>query len=761
MSRKFMKMKIQLVPLILFFLQMDNLLCSEERSTYIIHMDKSFMPMAFSSHHHWYSSMLQSVNSQTSPKLLYSYDNAFHGFSAVVSETDLETLKNSPGFLTAYADGPVFPDTTHSYKFLSLNTAAGLWPASQYGQDAIIGVVDSGILPESLSFRDDGMTNIPARWRGICQEGEQFNSSLCNKKLIGARYFNGGVKAANPGVTITMNSARDESGHGTHVAATAAGNYVAGVSYFGYASGTARGVAPRARLAMYKVLWNEGSYESDALAGIDQAIADGVDVLSISLSYRRRELHDNPLAIAAFGAREKGILVSISAGNRGPGFATLLEGIPWAVVVAAGTIDRWLAGTVSLGNGRIITGWTLFPGRAIVRNIRLVYNESFSSCSTQGSQINQSSRILVCTLSDIEFDSVKTVTMDPSVPYVDARIVITQDVTELRSFTYQRPGVIITPSEGREVIEYIKSSDNPTASIDFQQTVIGAEPRAAPAVADFSSRGPARSYPGVLKPDIMAPGVLILAADNPDSLRAQIGVTYLGSDFTLRSGTSMSCPHISGIAALLKTAHPNWSPAAIQSAMMTTASVLDNTDEPIKDSGLDYRVANALDMGSGQVDPNRALDPGLVYDASIQDYVNLICSMDLTSEQRRTIIRSSYNCSNASSDINYPSFIALYDSQENGTKLTKEFRRTVTNVGNGPTTYLVEVETPRESTIEISPMTLTFAKKYEKRSYTMTIRYRSYSPSETNSGAITWIDGSGKHRVRSPIVVTTTVSIYE
>ncbi|KAH6831636.1 hypothetical protein C2S53_009111 [Perilla frutescens var. hirtella] len=731
---------------------------SADRSTYIIHMDKYLMPKAFSSHHYWYSSLLQSVKSanrdESEPKLVHIYDNAFHGFSAVMSEYEVAALKKSPGFLSAYLDDVVTPDTTHSYKFLSLNTAAGLWPASEYGKDVIIGVVDSGIWPESPSFRDDGMTQIPARWKGICQVGDEFNSSSCNKKLIGARYFNEGSRAANPDVNITMNSARDEGGHGTHVASTAAGNYVDGVSFFGYAPGTARGVAPRARVAAYKVTgWEGGSYESDALAGIDQAVADRVDIISISLSYRQTNLYENPIAIAGLGAREKGILVSVSAGNRGPSAATLLEGIPWAFVVASGTIDRWFTGTLTLGNGKTITGWTMFPARAVVRNLPLVYNETLSACSSSellAEAPDQS--IIICNITD-ESTSFFSLMNDLSRSNVRAAIIISQDTGILRSTSFPHPGVVITPSEAQVVISYASNSDTPTASIDFQQTIIGTEPRAAPALSASSSRGPGRNYRQILKPDIMAPGVLILAAYNPYTSVASIGSNiFLASDYTLLSGTSMACPHISGIAALLKAAHPDWSPAAIQSAMMTTANPLDNTNQPIKDMGFDYRVATPLGMGAGQVDPNRALDPGLIYDAAVQDYVNLVCSMNFTTEQTRTIIRSSNNCSNPSSDLNYPSFIALYEVEENRTTVTR-FKRTLTNVGDDAATYKVKVEEPQNSTITITPDTLVFRQKYDKQSYSVTIRYTSNNEFDTTDGSLTWIEVNGKHTVRSPIVV--------
>ncbi|KAL0325570.1 UNVERIFIED_CONTAM: Subtilisin-like protease SBT3 [Sesamum radiatum] len=754
---------VKAVPLVLFswFLLANH--ASTQRSTYIVHMDKSSMPKAFASVHHWYSSTLGSIKSvglkssdgdQPGPKLVHSYDNAFHGFSAVMSKDELESLRKSPGFLSAHVDRPVTPDTTHTYKFLGLNTASGIWPASQYGKDVIIGVVDSGIWPESASFRDEGMTEVPARWRGACVVGQDFNSSLCNKKIIGARWFNQGVLAANPDVTISMNSTRDTFGHGTHVASIAAGNYVKDVSFFGYAPGTARGVAPHARLAIYKVLWDEGSYESDALAGIDQAVADGVDVLSISLSYRTIDLYENPIAIAAFGAMEKGILVSVSAGNRGPDFGTLLEGIPWAVIAASGTVDRWFAGILTLGNGLTITGWTMFPARATVRNLPLYYNKTLSACNSTELLADAPSAIIICVQS---FD---TAEFSDQISYVSqsnalAAIFISEDTSILRFTSFPYPGVVITPKEGKTVIRYASNSSEPTASINFQQTILGKEPRPAPAVSASSSRGPARSYPGVLKPDIMAPGVLILAAYNPYISVANIGSNIaLSSDYSLESGTSMACPHISGVAALLKATHPDWSPAAIRSAMMTTANPIDNTLKPIKDMGHDYDIATPLDMGAGQVDPNRALDPGLIYDASPQDYVNLVCALNYTREQTQTIIRSSYNCSSPSTDLNYPAFVTLYDPTQQRTTLTQKFQRTVTNVGDGAATYKVKVKRPKESVITVSPEKLVFQKKHEKQRFSLTIGYKTYEEYVINHGSITWVEENGKHTVRSPIVVT-------
>ncbi|KAH0752613.1 hypothetical protein KY285_005761 [Solanum tuberosum] len=729
------------------------------------------MPKIFATHQNWHSSIIDTIKieaptTQNShhpvPKLLYSYDNVLHGFSAVLSKDEFEALKKSPGFLSAYKDRPVEAHTTHTPEFLKLNPASGLWPASGFGEDVIIsrggptvvqvgifkilgppliiGVLDSGVWPESASFRDDGLSAIPKKWKGICKPGTDFNSSLCNRKLIGANYFSKGLLASDPTIVLSMNSARDMRGHGTHVASIAAGSYVKGVSYFGYAPGTARGIAPRARIAVYKFSFEEGTVTSDLIAAMDQAVADGVDVLSLSYGYGFDPLYEDSVAIASFGAMMKGVLVSASAGNNGPEMGTLSNGVPWIFTVASGSTERSFSGTITLGNGLKITGFSLFPGKTTIKDFDLVFNGSLSTCDSSDDLAqgpNKECSITMCYSNAQEDLSVSDQMAAISEAKFGGALYVYEDPDVLASDYFPNPGAVISSKDWKK------------------ETHFAVKP--APVVSAFASRGPSLSYLRVAKPDIMAPGELILAAWPSNTSASIIGVnTFLDSDYSLLSGTSMAAPHISGIAAMLKGVHPDWSPSAIRSAMMTTANPLDNTEKPIKT--MDYlrtSYATSLSMGAGLVDPNRAVDPGLIYDATPQDYVNLLCSMNFTEKQFKTIARSSakHNCANPSDDINYPSFVALYIPNGDYAWLEQKFRRTVTNVGPGAAKYKVKVKAPINSTISISRQTLVFEKKHEKQDYTLTIRYRGIEFDQAQSGSITWVEKNGHHTVRSPIVV--------
>ncbi|XP_039118235.1 subtilisin-like protease SBT3 [Dioscorea cayenensis subsp. rotundata] len=723
-----------------------SLVMAAERSTYIVHMDGSVMPKAFNHHKQWYTASLQSLSVATS-NLLYVYENAMHGFSVALSGEELKALKKMPGVLDVHKDRHAKVDTTHTYEFLNLNVATGLWPASNYGEDVIIGVIDTGVWPEHKSFNDRGMSEVPKRWKGVCEAGEEFNSSMCNRKLIGARYFNKGVIAGNPGATITMNSTRDIEGHGTHTSSTAAGSYAA-ANFFGYAPGVARGVAHRARLAMYKVLWLEGRYASDVLAAMDQAMIDGVDVISISMGFDGLPLYEDPIAIASFGAMEKGIIVSSSAGNAGPDLETLHNGIPWVLTVAAGTIDRQLSGIVVLGNGQIITGTTHYPENAFLVDVPVAYDETILPCN--------SSKLLSSVAADniiICKDKGKTWKQESFVTQSRAAGALIIANTSEYIFEYTSPVIVIGPEDGVMLVEYAKNNSTATVTMKFKQTFVGTKP--APAVASFSSRGPSPSFKSVLKPDIMAPGVDVLAAWIPKVPVTHIGNAPLASDFNILSGTSMSCPHASGVAALLKDARPGWSPAAIRSAMMTTASALDNTFQPIKEVGNYYIATSPLAVGAGQVDPNKALDPGLVYDASPQDYVSMLCACNYTLNQIKLITRSSkdYACSKPSSDLNYPSFISIFNA--NLTTHFQTFKRTVTNVGDGPAKYTVSVTVPKWLAVVVEPNVLVFKEKYEKLSYRVHLKASLEASRMTayGFGDLIWVSETGKYKVRSPIVV--------
>ncbi|CAI0451627.1 unnamed protein product [Linum tenue] len=257
------------------------------------------------------------------------------------------------------------------------------------------------------------------------------------------------------------------------------------------------------------------------------------------------------------------------------------------------------------------------------------------------------------------------------------------------------------------------------------------------------------------------PGSLVLASWIPNDYTAAVGTsTLLSSEgFNLISGTSMACPHASGVAALLRGAHPEWSHAAIRSAMMTTATELDSSMMPIKDVGRNFTAASPLAMGAGHIVPNLAMDPGLVYDVTPQDYVSLLCSMNFTRNQIMTITRSNmYDCANSSSlDLNYPSFVAFYDKNvTTGAMLTHRFRRVVTNVGDGRTRYEVKVTAPMGTKVAVWPQSLVFGKKNERRDYYVDITYASDGEGMVSHGSIVWVEESGKYNVRSPIVVAPT-----
>ncbi|KAK9109229.1 hypothetical protein Sjap_017289 [Stephania japonica] len=645
-----------LLSCLIAILQLNFMLAQLE--THIIHMDLSAMPKAFSSHHSWYTATVtnslrrgqqvgDTTASITSSGHLYSYSHAANGFSARLSPDELKAIQNTPGFVSSFRDAPVTVDTTHTPEFLHLNSIPeGAWAKANYGKGMIIGVVDTGVWPESDSFMDYGMPPIPSRWKGKCVKGTAFSSSLCNRKLIGARYFNKGILSNTPNLTISMNSARDIEGHGTHTSSIAAGNYVRNASYFGYGEGTARGMAPLAHVAIYKALWDGFAFASDVLAAMDQAIEDGVDVISLSLRLGRFTLDEDPIAIASFAAMEKGVFFATSAGNMGAAYGSIEKGIPWLLAVGASSMDRELNGIATLNNGDKVIGMSMYPGNSSLEQLPLVFKDQ---CNSKD-YIMLETRLL---FAETEM----------------AHRLKTKLIAYLPSY----PALFVTPKDGKLILNYVNTSSNPRATLEFQQTRIGTKP--APLVAAYSSRGPSHNCPSVLKPDLMAPD------------------------------------HI------------------------------DNTNNPIKDSGSQYNVATPLAMGAGQINPNKALDPGLVYDANVEDYVKLLCAMRFTKKQIQIITRSStWNCSNPSGDLNYPSFIAYFNANHSSpnARVVQEFRRTVTNVGNASSTYKATITPIDGFQVTVVPETLAFKEKYQKLSYKLSIEGPRMMKQVEAHGSLAW-----------------------
>lgn len=761
-----------------FFLSLLSLASSASRDhhkTFIVRVQNDAKPSIFTTHKHWYESSLASVLSPSTPaQVLHVYDTVFHGFSAKLSPTDALNLQTLPHILAVIPEQVRRLHTTRSPHFLGLQTtdSAGLLKESDFGSDLVIGVLDTGIWPERQSFNDRDLGPVPSKWKGQCVTTKDFGPGSCNKKLIGARFFCSGYEASNGKMNETseFRSTRDTDGHGTHTASIAAGRYVFPASTLGYAKGVAAGMAPKARLAAYKVCWTAGCFDSDILAAFDAAVADGVDVISLSVGGVVVPYHLDAIAIGAFSAADQGVFVSASAGNGGPGGLTVTNVAPWVATIGAGTIDRDFPADVKLGNGKVVPGVSVYngPGLSPGRMYPLVYG------GTGGGDGYSSSLCLEGSLDPV-FVKGKIVVCDRGINSRAAKgevvkkaggigMILANGVFDgegLVADCHVLPATAVGASNGDEIRGYIdsasKSKSPATATILFKGTRLGVRP--APVVASFSARGPNPETPEILKPDVIAPGLNILAAW-PD----KVGPSGVSSDsrnteFNILSGTSMACPHVSGLAALLKAAHPEWSPAAIKSALMTSAYTVDNRGKTMLDES-NGNTSTVLDFGSGHVHPSKAMDPGLVYDITTMDYIDFLCNSNYTINNIRVLTRKNANCSGAKraghvGNLNYPSLSAVFQ-QYGRRNMSTHFIRRVTNVGEPNSIYKVTIRPPSGTVVTVEPEQLVFRRVGQKLNFLVRVQTMAVklSPGGTSmqAGSIVWSDG--KHEVTSPLTVT-------
>ncbi|XP_059287849.1 subtilisin-like protease [Lycium ferocissimum] len=709
--------------------------------TYIVHVESPESQISTQSSvmdlESWYHSFLPktlaSSSSDEGPRMIYSYRNVMKGFAARLSAEQVKEMEKKRGFISAQPHRILSLHTTHSPSFLGLQQNIGLWRDSNYGKGMIIGVLDNGIFPDHPSFSDEGMPSPPAKWKGKCESNY---TTKCNKKLIGVRSY---IKERSP---------IGDYGHGTHTASIAAGSFVLGANLYGNAIGTAVGVAPLAHLAIYKVC-DGGCDDVDILAAMDAAIDDGVDILSLSIGGSSHPFHDDAIAIGAYSATERGILVSCSAGNDGPSSNSTSNEAPWILTVGASTLDREIKATVKLGNKKVFEGESAFRPKASdvtffpLFNPALNTSEAESALCGTGTLTDPAIRGKIVLCLDGDYSSIEKGQEVKDAGGVGMIIYNYPDDGFTTSADAQvLPALDVTRADGMDILTYMNSTKKPVARIGFQGTILG--DRNAPVVASFSSRGPSTSSRGILKPDIIGPGVNILAAW-PTSIDNKVNTK---STFNFMSGTSMSCPHLSGVATLLKSGHPTWSPAAIKSAIMTTADIVNLANNPILDERL--LPANIFAIGAGHVNPSRASDPGLIYDTPFKDYLPYLCGLNYTNQQVGKIIQCKVNCSEVKSipdtQLNYPSFSVTLGAN------SQTYTRTVTNVGEAKSSYIVEIVSPPGVSVTVKPTTLKFSELNQKLTYQVTFcKTTNSSNSDVAQGFLKWT--SNMHSVRSPIAV--------
>ncbi|CAI0552180.1 unnamed protein product [Linum tenue] len=741
-------------------------------SSYVVYLG------AHSHHSTSYSSLVEQAHfeflepflgshEQARDAIFYSYTRHINGFAANLDDQVAAEIAKHPKVISVFLSRGRKLHTTHSWTFLGLEEEKGLvssgsiWKKARFGEDTIIGNLDTGVWPESKSFSDQGLGPIPSKWKGICQNDRdpQFH---CNRKLIGARYFNKGYASVVPGGNLgpTFFSPRDPDGHGSHTLSTAGGTFVSGASVFGFGNGTAKGGSPRARVAAYRICYPpvNGSecFDADIIAGFDAAISDGVDVLSVSLGSEPTAFFNDSVAIGSFHAVNNGIVVVCSAGNSGPVESTVSNVAPWEITVGASTMDREFPNYVVLGNQMRYKVLSLFLflfwfhplSLVVMLLIMMLFVGLCCRLLCKPGTLDPKKvkgKILVCLRGiTARVDKGEQAAVVGAVGMVLANDLSTGN--EVVADAHVLPASHVNYGSGLEIFHYINSTKEPIAYITPSKTQIGTKP--APLMAAFSSKGPNKITPDILKPDITAPGVSIIAAYTEAQGPTNAAFDTRRVQFNSVSGTSMSCPHVAGIVGLLITLHPHWSPAAIKSAIMTTASTRDNKLEPILNAS--NTMANPFNYGAGHIRPNKAMDPGLVYDLTIKDHLNFLCALGYND----TLISSftqddTHKCPSQPitlSNYNYPS-IAI--PSFNG---SMSVTRTVTNIGS-PGIYRARVKNPSGVSVSVEPDVLEFKKAGEVKSFRVLFNGSKVGNrgKEYVFGGLVWEDG--KHKVKSPIVL--------
>lgn len=710
---------------------------------------------AVQSYAHYLTDQQRDVAASVGVTIDYSYTLALNGFAAHLTAKQAIELSQNKDVVGIAPDELRHVTAVPSTSFLGLDGPSGVWASlggvGNAGAGVVVGMLDTGIAPENPSFAGDALGTTPGAdpyldgstitfpkgdgntFTGECVAGVQFTASDCSTKLVGARYFVNGFGAGNIGGTDLGEylSPRDGDGHGSHTGSTAVGNADVPATIAGTSFGTITGVAPAARIAAYKVCWtgqdpaatnDDGCATSDLLAGIDAAVADGVDVINFSIGGGAAQTTISATDEAFLGAAAAGVFVAASAGNDGPGASTLDNASPWITTVAASTIPSYEA-TVTLGNGAAMAGASVtvdmtegappLTGDLVLAasvalpnatNANLCFADTLDPALAAG-------KIVVCERGVIaRVDKSAEVARAGGIGMILINVV--PGSTDLDQHSVP---TIHLDAQFHDALMAYAATAGATASFAAGNST-GIEPP-TPQVAGFSSRGPVLADGSdILKPDITAPGVAIIA----DGANAEGG----DPTFQFLSGTSMAAPHIAGLAALYFGVSPNTSPSEVKSAMMTTAyDTLDGDGNP---------VTNPFVQGAGHVDPTKYFEPGLLYLNNLDDWLAYIQGIG-------------YDAGVTPID---PSNLNLASIAVGALTAPETITRTVT--ATQPGTFTAAISVPGVTAV-VSPSTLDFASAGDTASFTVTFTRTSAPLNQFATGSLTWTSGSTV--VRSPVAI--------
>lgn len=645
----------------------------------------------------------------------------YGGVAAVIPANRVADVLAIPGVVAVQEDALLQPLTDSSPDFIGAPTIYNqLGTTANAGQGTILANLDTGIWPEHPSFADLGNLSAPPGPARECNYGDNpltpaVDVFACNNKLIGGAHFTDTYDVLE-GDDPFEGTARDGDGHGTHTSSTSAGNIVPSAPVFGVERGPIAGLAPGAWVMEYKVCGPQGCFSSDSAAAVAQAIIDGADVINFSISGGTNPFTD-PVELSFLDAYAAGVFVSASAGNDGPGAATANHLGPWTTTVAASTQTREFASTLTLSadNGDAFTadGASITDGAGPLPVVLAQNVPGYTDplCGTAPDPGVFEGLIVGCQRG-VQARVFKGFIVSQGGG--EGMVLYNPALADIETDNHWLPTVHL--ADGTDFVAFMTNHTGVTGSFTAGEARSGQ----GDVMAAFSSRGPGGL---VVKPDVTAPGVQILAGASPVPGPPADGGGPPGQFFQAIAGTSMSSPHTAGAGLLLRALHPTWSPGQIKSALMTTA----NQDVVKEDL---TTPAGPFDFGSGRIALDMAGFAGATFDETAANF------FAMGNDPLNAV------------HLNLPS---VYAPVMPGSFVTE---RVATNTTSQRLTYGVSVVSPQGASINVSPSNVTIA---PGASATLRITVQTTATSGTHVGQINLTPrGRGGTPLHLPVVFVAT-----